>query len=286
MIAITGATGQLGRLVIDALLKRSPNETIVAAVRDPAKAADLKARGVEVRQADYDKPETLRAAFAGVDKVLLVSSNEIGRRFVQHKAAIDAAKAAGVKFIAYTSLLRADTSPLSIAGEHIETERYIQASGLPYAFLRNGWYSENETAGIAGVIAHSAYIGASGEGRYAWASRADYADAAAVTLLNPEPGRIYELAGDTALTMAELATETAKVAGKPIAYHNMSEADLNGALRGFGLPSFLADLLSDSSAKAANGALFDDTRTLSRLIGRPTTPVATTIAQALEAVPA
>ncbi len=179
MIAVTGATGQLGRLVIDALLKKVAADTLVAAVRTPAKASDIAARGVHVREADYNRPETLTAALQGVDKLLLISGSEVGQREAQHRAVIDAAKAAGVKFIAYTSLLHADKSPLSLGAEHRATEALLAASGVPYALLRNGWYTENYTASIAPALAHHAFLGAAEQGRIASAARRDYADAAA-----------------------------------------------------------------------------------------------------------
>ena len=160
MIAITGATGQLGRLVIQALLQSVPANQIIAAVRSPAKAQDLAALGVQVRQADYTQPDTLRAAFAGVDKLLLISSSEVGQRFAQHSAVIDAAKAAGVKLIAYTSILRADTSALGLAAEHKETEAALQASGVPFVLLRNGWYTENYAGVVATAVQYGAVMGA------------------------------------------------------------------------------------------------------------------------------
>lgn len=284
MIAITGANGQLGRLVIQSLQRLAPNERIIAAVRSPEKAQDLKSSTVEIRQADYDRPETLAKAFTGVDKLLLISSNDLGGRLAQHKAAIDAAKAAGVKLIAYTSILHTDTSALVLTEEHRATEAYLKASGVPYVFLRNGWYTENEIAALAAVLAYNAFIGSSGDGRISYAARADYAEAAArVLLADGQAGLIYELAGDEGVTLAEFAAETARLAGKPISYVNLPQADYAGALLGAGLPAPLANMLADSSAKSATGGLFDDSRTLSRLIGRPTTPVGFVIAAALKA---
>jgi NAD(P)H dehydrogenase (quinone) len=281
MIAITGANGQLGRLTIAALQRVSPSTPIVATVRSPEKAADLK--GVEVRRADYDRPDTLASAFSGVGKLLLISSNDLGGRLKQHIAAIDAAKAAGVQLIAYTSILHADTSALDLTIEHRATEAYLKASGVPYVLLRNGWYTENDTAALANVLQHGAFIGSSGAGKVSWAARVDYAEAAAQVLIQPgQAGRIYELAGDDALTMAELAAETARLVGKPIAYVDLPQTDYRAALLAAGLPDALAAMLADSSAKAASGGLFDDSRTLSRLIGRPTTPVRETIAAALQ----
>lgn len=268
MIAVTGATGQLGRIVIDALLKKVPAAEIVAAVRTPAKAADLAALGVIVRQADYGQPETLEAAFAGVDKLLLISGSEVGQREAQHKAVIDAAKAAGVGFIAYTSLLHADTSPLGLGVEHRATEALLKAAGIPFALLRNGWYTENYAASIPPALAHHAFIGAADEGRIASAARQDYAEAAAeVMTRDDQAGKVYELSGDDSYTLAQFAAEIAAQSGEKVDYVNLSQADFAAALKGAGLPEGLAD----SDAGAEKGGLFDDSRQLSKLIGRPTT---------------
>ncbi|WP_288443854.1 SDR family oxidoreductase [uncultured Pantoea sp.] len=278
MIAITGATGQLGRLVINALLKKVPASEIIAVVRSPEKAQDLQALGVALRTADYNQPQTLQGAFAGVQKVLLISSSEVGQREAQHRAVIDAAKAAGVSFIAYTSLLHADTSPLGLAVEHRATEALLQASGIPYALLRNGWYSENYAASIAPALAHHAFIGAAGNGRIASAAREDYAAAAAeVISRDDQAGKVYELAGDDSYTLAEFSAEIARQSGEKVEYVNLPPAEFSAALIGAGLPAPLAELLADSDAGAAQGALFDDSHTLSKLIGRPTTPFAAVI---------
>lgn len=272
MIAVTGATGQLGRIVIDALLKKVPAAEIVAAVRTPAKAADLAALGVIVRQANYGQPETLQAAFAGVDKLLLISGSEVGQREAQHKAVIDAAKAAGVSFIAYTSLLHADTSPLGLGVEHRATEALLKAAGIPFALLRNGWYTENYAASIPPALAHHAFIGAAGEGRIASAARQDYAEAAAeVITRDDQAGKVYELSGDDSYTLAQFAAEIAAQSGEKVDYVNLSQADFAAALKGAGLPEGLAEMLADSDAGAEKGGLFDDSRQLSKLIGRPTT---------------
>ncbi|UJL36541.1 SDR family oxidoreductase [Pantoea agglomerans] len=272
MIAVTGATGQLGRIVIDALLKKVPAEEIIAAVRTPAKAADLAALGVIVRQADYGQPETLEAAFAGVDKLLLISGSEVGQREAQHKAVIEAARAAGVGFIAYTSLLHADTSPLGLGVEHRATEALLKASGIPFALLRNGWYSENYAASIPPALAHHAFIGAAGEGRIASAARQDYAEAAAeVMTREDQAGKVYELAGDDSYTLAQFAAEIAAQSGEKVDYVNLSQSEFAAALKNAGLPEGLAEMLADSDAGAEKGGLFDDSRQLSQLIGRPTT---------------
>lgn len=278
MIAITGATGQLGRLVINALLKKVPASEIIAVVRSPEKAQDLQALGVALRTADYNQPQTLQGAFAGVQKVLLISSSEVGQREAQHRAVIDAAKAAGVSFIAYTSLLHADTSPLGLGVEHRATEALLQASGIPYALLRNGWYSENYAASIAPALAHHDFIGAAGDGRIASAAREDYAAAAAeVISRDDQAGKVYELAGDDSYTLAEFSAEIARQSGEQVEYVNLPPAEFSAALIGAGLPAPLAELLADSDAGAAQGALFDDSHTLSKLIGRPTTPFAAVI---------
>ncbi len=282
MIVITGATGQLGQLVIKALLKKVPASGIVAAVRNVEKAKDLAALGVQVRQADYTQPATWDAALKGADKVLLISSSEIGQRAKQHKAVIDAAKRAGVKLLAYTSVLRADTSVLGLAGEHRETEADIRKSGLPFVFLRNGWYTENYTVGIPGALSMGAVHGSAGDGRISSAARADYAEAAAVALTaGNQAGKVYELAGDAAFTVTEFAAEISRQSGKVISYVNLPEAEYKKALLGAGLPEFLAELLANSSTGAAKGALFDDGHQLSKLIGRPTTPLATSVKAAL-----
>ncbi|WP_318357463.1 SDR family oxidoreductase [Enterobacter sp.] len=278
MIAITGATGQLGHFVIESLLKTVPASQIVAIVRNPAKADALASLGVVVRQADYTDEAAFTAALAGVEKLLLISSSEVGQRAAQHRNVINAARAAGVKFIAYTSLLHADTSPLGLHAEHVETEKMLADSGIPYALLRNGWYSENYLASAPAALAHGVFIGAAGEGKIASATRADYAAAAArVVSEEGHAGNVYELAGDSAYTLSELAAELAKQSGKNVVYQNLSEADFAAALKGFGLPDGLADMLADSDTGASKGGLFDDSRTLSTLIGRPTTPIAESV---------
>lgn len=287
MIAITGASGQLGRLVIQELLKQIPPSQIVAVVRTPAKVQDLATQGVEIRQADYDRPDTLARAFQGAEKVLLISSNEIGRRYPQHQAVIDAAKRAGVKLLAYTSLLHADSSPLSLAEEHKATEVYLKASNVPHVLLRNGWYTENHAASIPPSLQFGVFIGSAGEGRIASAARADYAAAAAkVLLLENQAGKVYELAGDGSYTLMDLAAEITRQSGKTVTYQNLPEADFEAALRGAGLPAPLAKLLAESDTGASKGGLFDDSQALSRLLGRPATPLANTVSETLAAIPA
>jgi len=280
-IAITGASGHLGHRVVEALKARTAAHSLVALARSAAKAADL---GITVREADYDRPETLAAGLEGIDTVLLISSSEVGRRVAQHAAVIDAAKAQGVRQIVYTSLLRADTSPLALAVEHRETERLLRASGIGLTILRNGWYIENYAGAVAGAVATGAVIGSSGAGRIAGAARADYAEAAAVVLTSAgHEGATYELAGDHAFTRADLAAEIARQTGRPIAYHDLPVADFAAALIGAGVPEPFARLVAESEPQIADGALFDDTKTLSRLIGRPTTPLSEVVAAILGA---
>ncbi|HFF8585573.1 TPA: SDR family oxidoreductase [Raoultella ornithinolytica] len=278
MIAITGATGQLGHLVLQNLLKTTAASQIVAIVRNPAKAEALSQQGIVVRQADYTDEAAFTAALQGVDKLLLISSSEVGQRTPQHRNVIHAAKAAGVKFIAYTSLLHADKSPLGLHVEHVETEKMLTDSGIPYALLRNGWYTENYLASAPPALEHGVFIGAAGDGKIASATRADYAEAAARVIAEEgHAGKVYELAGDEAWTLSELAAALSKQSGKNVVYQNLSEADFAAALKSVGLPAGLADMLADSDVGAAKGGLFDDSRTLSALIGRPTTPLAESI---------
>ncbi|HEY8532981.1 MAG TPA: SDR family oxidoreductase [Micromonospora sp.] len=283
MITVTAATGQLGRRVVTALLDRGvPASGIVAAVRDPAKAADLAARGVTVRHADYDRPETLPAAFAGTHRLLLISSNQIGRRVLQHRAVVEAARQIGVELLAYTSLLHADTSGMVLAEEHRATEELIRASGLPYVFLRNSWYLENYTATLAPVLRHGVILGAAGEGRVSAASRADFAAAAAAVLTGDGHAHTtYELGGDSAFTMAELAAEVSRQSGTTVVYRDLSVDEYRAALVAGGLSEAEATLLADSDAGVARGELATDSGHLRALIGRPTTTLAQAVASGL-----
>lgn len=286
MIAVTGATGHLGRLVIDKLLKTTRANNIIAAVRTPAKATGLADRGVQVREADYSRPETLATACDGVSRLLLISGTELGKREAQHKAVIDAAKAAGVTFVAYTSLLHCDTSPLALAEDHLATERYLVASGLSYSFLRNGWYFENQTAAIPMALQKGTFIGASGEGRIAAAARSDYAAAAAAILTSEGYGNsVLELAGDEPYTRAELAAEVSEHAGEAVRYLNLPEAEYEKVLSGF-LPAVFAHVIADAEGHAAQGWLDDNSHTLSRLLGRRTTSLAEAVQSALRTPPA
>lgn len=278
-IAITGATGHLGRLAVAALKRRAPGAEIVALVRDPAKGADL---GVPARAFDYTQPATLAAPLAGVDVLVLISSNDFNDRAGQHRNVIAAAKAAGVGRIVYTSILKGAASPMLLAQDHIATEAALAASGLPVTVLRNGWYTENYTGSLAGALAAGAIVGVNVAGKVAPATRADFAEALAVTAADDgHAGQTYELAGDEAFTMAEFAAEVSRQAGRPVPYAPMPQGAYADLLTGFGLPAGFAQVLADSDARAGEGALMDDSRTLSRLIGRPTVPLAQAIAAAL-----
>lgn len=280
MIAVTGANGQLGRLVIQQLLDKLPADQVVAAVRNPQGAAHLRAWGVELRPADYDDPTSLQGAFKGIEKLLLISSTVPGQRLRQHQAVIDAARGASVKFIAYTSMLRADRSRIALSAEHLATEKYLIASGVDYVLLRNGWYLENHTAALPAAVEHGALMGSSGTGRFASASRADYAAAAAAVLTQAgHSNKTYELAGDTAFTMDDLAAAVSKRLHRKIPYRNLAPAEYEAALLAMGLPKMIVEVVVDADIHAANGDLYSDSRELSRLIGRPTT----TLEQAVEA---
>lgn len=274
-IAITGATGQLGRLVVQDLTAAIGSENIVALARSAEKAADL---GVAVRIADYDQPETLKEALAGVEKLLLISSSEIGKRTPQHRAVIEAAQANRVKHIAYTSILNADTSTLSLAHEHRETEALIEASGIAYTFLRNGWYTENYAGSIPGALQAGAVMGSAGDGRISAATRADYAAAAATVLAGIGfENTTLELAGDAAFTLSDLAAEVSLQSGKTIPFTNLPPAEFAKVLASVGMPEAFATMLADADFEVSKDMLFHEGRELSGLIGRPTTPMAETV---------
>jgi len=283
MIVVTGASGALGQLVVEGLLDKVPASQIVAAVRDPAKAAHLAARGVQVRRADYEDPASLDAALAGAERVLLVSANVVGKRVAQHRAVVDAANRAGVKLLAYTSILHADSSPLKLAEEHVATEAAIRESGLAYSFLRNGWYFENFNGRIQGAAQRGDMVGSAGDGRISAASRSDYAAAAVAVLTAASPQSVYELAGSTSFTLAELAAEAARQSGKPAVYRDLPQAEFAAVLAGVGVPAPWPDLLADSDAGSARGGLFDDGKALEKLIGRPTRSASQAVEAALSA---
>ena len=278
-IAITGATGQLGRLVVQSLRARVPASVLVALVRHPSKATDL---GVQVREADYDRPETLDRALVGVDVMLLISGPDVGRRVAQHRNVIQAAKRARVKRIVYTSALHAHRSSLDIAPDHRATESDLKSSGVPFTISRHGWYTENYAGSIPSALAGGALLGSADDARISSATRADYAEAAATVLTGSgHEGQIYELAGDQAWTFEELAVEISRQSGRTIPYRHLPPDEYVATLKGFGVPDGLARAIAGWDVAAAQGALFDDSRTLSRLIRRPTTPLSVVVGDAL-----
>ncbi|MCP2277469.1 SDR family oxidoreductase [Nocardia amikacinitolerans] len=270
-VAVAGASGQLGRLVVEELLRAGVSP--VAIVRDPGKVADLADRGVDVREADYGDAAALDRALAGVDRLLLISGNEFGQRIAQHTNVIRAAERAGVGLLAYTSIPRATENPLILAQEHRGTEAVLTESAVPYVLLRNGWYWENYLGGLAHAVESGVLHGAAGEGRVAGAARADYAAAAArVLTTDGHEGRVYELGGDERLTYDELAQSISEAAGKPVRYQNLAEADYAAALEQAGLPTAYAKALADADTGIAAGYLDVDSGDLQKLLGRPSTP--------------
>ncbi|MBT2419205.1 SDR family oxidoreductase [Streptomyces sp. ISL-22] len=281
-IVVTGATGHLGRHVIEQLLEKVPADQVTAVVRTPEKAADLAERGVKIAVADYSAPETFDGLFAAGDKVLLISGSEVGNdRVGQHQVVIDAAKAAGVALLAYTSAPGSLTAAL--ADDHRGTEKVLLESGLPYTLLRNGWYHENYTENLALVLQYNAVTHAAGEGRLSSAARADYA-AAAVAVLTGEghENQTYELGGDVAWSFAEYAAELSRQTGREIANNAVSVEAFTGILTGAGMPEPFAAILAGVDASIEKGELVVDSGDLSRLAGRPTTPLAEAISAALK----
>jgi NAD(P)H dehydrogenase (quinone) len=281
-IGITGATGQLGRLVIEKLTEKGLKENVVALARSPQKAADL---GVEVREFNYSQPTKLADALNGIDCLLLISGNEFGQRVNQHANVIEAAKKAGVERIVYTSLLHADTSSWSLAEEHHATEKILKNSGVNYSILRNGWYSENYTGSIAGALAGGAFLGSASTGKISSATRADFAEAAATVLTSDgHTNKTYELAGDDAFTLTDLAAEITRQSGKNIPYKDLPESEYANILKSFGLPEGFASAIAESDVCASRGEFFENNKQLSSLIGRPTTTIAHTVSNALSAI--
>ncbi|HEY0303032.1 MAG TPA: SDR family oxidoreductase [Rhizomicrobium sp.] len=279
-IGITGATGQLGQLVVEQLKKKIPAGDIVALVRSPAKAAPL---GIAAREADYTRPDTLAKALPGIDTLMLISGSDIGQREAQHRAVIDAARKAGVKWIVYTSILDADKSVVDLAAEHRATEALLKASGIPVTLLRHGWYNENFANSILGAVAGGTLYGSAGDGKISAASRADFAAGIVAVLTGKDQqGKVYELGGDNAFSLADLAAEISRQSGKTIPYKNIPEADYAAALASHGVPEGFAKLIAGWDTATSKGALFTTRRDLSTLIGRPTTPLAETVKAVLK----
>jgi NAD(P)H dehydrogenase (quinone) len=287
MITVTAATGRYGRLVVGELLKRGvPAAGIVAAVRDPQKAGGLAKQGVQVREADYDRPETLVPALTGASKLLLIPSAVFGQRYPQMQHAVNAAAAAGVGRIAYVSFVNTGTSTLRLGEEHKQAETAIRASGLPFVLLRNGAYTEMYTETLGPALEHGAILGSAGDGKVSGATRADLAEAAAAVLAGDgHAGRVYELGG-TAFTMADLAAEVSRQTGKHIVYQDMPVDDYAKALTATGIPESFAGLLADTSLAIAHGDWYTDSTDLQQLIGRPSTPLTEVVAAALKTGPA
>lgn len=281
-IVVTGAAGRQGQLVIQELLRRTPAHNIVAIVGNAAKEAQLAAMGIEVRLANYADIESLYPVLVGAEKLLLISSGAVGKRAVQDFNLIEAARQAGVKHVFYTSLLHADRSPLALAKEHVLTEQALFKSGLTYTILRNGWYTENYTSSLKTALKLNVIIGAADEGQISSASRQDYAEAAAIVLTShAHEYKVYELAGDNAYSLTELACEASRQTGQNIVYFNMTEHDYREKLINMGTEPAVANLLANSDAGAAAGALFDDSGCLHQLLGRDTTPLSDCVRQAL-----
>jgi NAD(P)H dehydrogenase (quinone) len=281
-IVVTGATGQLGRHVVEALLERGvPAQDIVATGRSIDKLADFAAQGVQVRAIDYSDSASVSAALRGARRVLLVSGSEVGQRVEQHRTVIEAAKAEGVELLAYTSIANADTTGMKLAAEHKATEDILRESGVPFVLLRNGWYLENYTEQLPGTLAQGALAGSAGDGKVSGAARVDYAHAAgAVLVAEGQAGKVYELGGDEAFTMADLAAEITAVTGKEITYNNLPAEDYAGLLKGVGIPEAFADILADSDLGIARGDLLVSTGDLRTLIGRPATSLAEAVRSA------
>lgn len=278
-IGITGATGQLGKLIVEQLKTKVGKDKIIALVRNVEKAEEL---GVESRFFDYNDAGSLPAQLMGVDRLLLISANEIGQRVRQHCNVIEAAKKAGVEWIVYTSLLHADTTSINLAGEHLETEEAIKSSGLDYTILRNGWYTENYSNSIGGALAGGAFIGSAGAGKISLAPRVDYAQAAATVVADDRfKGEVFELAGDNAYTLSDLAAEISRQSAREIPYKNLPEAEYAKILESFNIPKDFAQAIASWDVSVSKGDLFDDSRQLSKIIGRPTTPLAESVRLAL-----
>jgi NAD(P)H dehydrogenase (quinone) len=275
-IVVTGATGHLGRHVLEALLERNVSASgIVAAGRSVDKLADFAAKGVRVVSIDYSDPASVAAALKGATRVLLISGSEVGQRVEQHRTVIDAAKAEGVELLAYTSIANADTTAMLLADEHKATEELLRTSGVPFVLLRNGWYLENYTEQLPGTLAQGAIAGSAGDGKVSGATRQDYAQAAAAVLVaEDQAGKVYELGGDSAFSMAELAAEITAATGKEISYNNMPGGEYAGLLTQVGVPGAFAEILADSDLGIARGDLLVSSGDLQKLIGRPTTSLA------------
>ena len=282
-LLITGATGHLGRLVVEQLLAACvPAGDIIATGRATDKIKDLADRGVQVRAVDFADPAAVRAAVADADRVLLVSAMDPGARVAQHRNVLDAAREAGTGLVAYTSIVNAGTTTIRLAADHQATEQLLRASGVPSVLLRNSWYHENYTDRLPAFLAQGAIPGSAGEGRISAAARADYA-AAAVRVLTTDghAGRAYELGSDEPFTLAQLAAEISAQSGKTVRYVDLPEVEFARALAAHGVPPVMADILAETNTAVAHGALYTGSGDLSRLIGRPATTLSAAVGAGL-----
>ena len=267
-ILVTGANGHLGRLVIDTLLDKGA--TVIAASRDPSKLADLTARGVETRHADFDDRASLEAAFAGVDRVLIISTDSLGsgQRLQQHLAAVAAAQAAGVGHIVYTSMPNPEGSAVTFAGDHLGTENAVKATGIPYTILRNAWYQENLFMSLPSALASGQWYSANGDGKIGHVARADCARAAAAVLFDPPVNQTLTLTGPQTFTTAEVADLVSEVTGKPIQVIGVSDEQLAGGLKHAGLPDALIPMLVSFDTNTRQGGFDIVTDAVEKLTGR------------------
>jgi NAD(P)H dehydrogenase (quinone) len=283
---VTGATGKLGTKVVETLLKTVPASQLAVSVRNPEKAEGLRARGVEVRQGDFDRPETLDTAFAGIDRLLIISADgDTETRIRQHTNAVTAAERAGVKFIAYTSIANAKESKNFLAPTHQATEEAILKTGIPYSFLRNNWYLENEISSIQGVLAGAPWVTSAGNGKVGWALQQDYAEAAAAVLSgNGHENTIYELSGKL-LTQEELASALGTVLGKEVPVQQVDDATYADIMKGAGVPDFLIPMLVDIQKDIREGTLEVESNDFEKLLGRPVTPIKEALTQIVNGIP-
>jgi NAD(P)H dehydrogenase (quinone) len=284
-ILITGATGKLGTKVVETLLKTIPASQLAVSVRNPEKAEGLRARGVEVRQGDFDRPETLDTAFAGIDRLLIISADgDNETRIRQHTDAVAAAARAQVKFIAYTSLGNASESTMFLAPPHVATEEAILKTGIPYSFLRNNWYLENEIPSIQGVLAGAPWVTSAGSGKVGWALQQDYAEAAAAVLAgNGHENTVYELSGKL-LTQEEFASALESVLGKEVHVQQVDDVTYADIMKGAGLPEFIIPFLVDIQKGIRDGALEIESSDFEKLLGRPATPISHALSQIVNGI--
>lgn len=284
-LLVTGATGKFGIKVVETLLKTIPTSQLAVSVRNPEKAEELRARGVDVRQGDFDHPETLDAAFAGVDRLLLVSADgDNETRIRQHANAVAAAERAGVGFIAYTSLAKAQESTNLFAPTHQATEEAILKTGIPYSFLRNNWYLENEISSIQGVMAGAPWVTSAGDGKVGWALQQDYAEAAAAVLSGDgHENTVYELSGKV-LTQEEIAAALGSVLGKEVIVQQVDDATYADIMQAAGVPDFVIPILVEIQRSIRVGSLDVESNDFEKLLGRPATPIQEGLSQIVNGI--